>query len=546
MGTIQPNSNIILLKGVPLYSDYNETVYWSAEQGINGQVAGFMTYPNKLIRLHMYQRINEGIIRVNLKSDTIYNYNYMIFKNVGYTSGSSVDYADKWFFAFIKEVQYVNEQACNILYEIDEIQTWWFEAILNPSYVEREHSATDNIGEHLLAEPIDNGTLICQSEEVASNNTYPNGFFETSSIVIFETIKPLDEGENPPVGYLTDGIYSALHPWSFLANSQGVQNLNSHIEALIEDTELDRVCNIVMYPTAFIPNYEQGVVIDASWEQFKVARPTSVDGYTPRNKKLLSAPYSFFMVDVQTDSRAFKYELFNNPAECTFSVRGTISPNPALTITPYNYNGNYSEQGKPSRVEMLTMDSFPQCGVGVDGYRAYLAQESTNYIFSQLGQVGTVAVSGAGLVAGLMTGTIPAIVGGLAGVVGGIAGFEQNEFNNNKDQNKGSSTRGIHGSDGTYSAKLRNIVIRKMCVKAENARMIDDFFSRYGYTCERIKTPNRNVREHWTYTKTINVSIIGNIPSASMRKIKTLYDRGITFFNSIHNVGNYGLSNNPL
>ena len=69
---------------------------------------------------------------------------------------------------------------------------------------------------------------------------------------------------------------------------------------------------------------------------------------------------------------------------------------------------------------------------------------------------------------------------------------------------------------------------------------------RYGYACEEIKVPNRNVREHWTYCKTRDCNIVGSIPVESMSNIKKIYNKGITFWMQAANVGNYTLNNAPV
>ena len=107
----------------------------------------------------------------------------------------------------------------------------------------------------------------------------------------------------------------------------------------------------------------------------------------------------------------------------------------------------------------------------------------------------------------------------------------------------------INGANGTSV----DIALGKRQIRAEikgvtlpRARQIDDFFDRYGYSCEEIKVPNRNVRENWTYCKTKDCNIIGSIPVDSMANIKNIYNNGITWWKAIGNVGNYSLSNNTL
>lgn len=170
MGTITPNSTIYLLKGIPLDNTYDDTMYWESEN-IDGvmktpkevQLYHFMNdtgYTRQTITNHMYQRVGDGVIRVNKAYGEIFDYNYMIFQNSGTMSDGSGGtitvpmYTDKWFYAFINKVEYVNEQATNIYYEIDVIQTWYTEFIPEPCFVERETVGYDAIGLHILPEPV--------------------------------------------------------------------------------------------------------------------------------------------------------------------------------------------------------------------------------------------------------------------------------------------------------------------------------------------------------------------------------------------------------
>lgn len=149
---IQPNTNIILLKGVPLDNTYSDTIYFA---DATTQYNHFISYTNMMFPANTYQRVNKGTLRVQVKADDIYDYNYLMFRNASYGT--------KWFYAFINKVNYINDNTSEIEYELDVIQTWLFEAVLEPSYIEREHSATDVIGEHLASEPVKLGEYRCNA-----------------------------------------------------------------------------------------------------------------------------------------------------------------------------------------------------------------------------------------------------------------------------------------------------------------------------------------------------------------------------------------------
>ena len=55
------------------------------------------------------------------------------------------DYGNKWFYAFILNVEYLDARTTRVYFEIDPIQTICLMLTLNESFVGREHeSVSDN------------------------------------------------------------------------------------------------------------------------------------------------------------------------------------------------------------------------------------------------------------------------------------------------------------------------------------------------------------------------------------------------------------------
>lgn len=71
-----------------------------------------------------------------------------------------------------------------------------------------------------------------------------------------------------------------------------------------------------------------------------------------------------------------------------------------------------------------------------------------------------------------------------------------------------------------------------MSIKNEYARVIDNFFSMYGYKTNLVKLPNLSNRSKWNYVKTINANILGDIPQKDLQKIKDLFNNGITLWHN--------------
>lgn len=122
---IAPNTNITLLK-VPLeLSNKNQLTFSSKQAQFN--------YFNSLTKIELenatYQR-KEGVIRFPELIDNLYEYNYVMYQNESYS--------DKWFYAFITNMRYLNDNVTEISITTDVFQTWQFDLEFKQSFVERE------------------------------------------------------------------------------------------------------------------------------------------------------------------------------------------------------------------------------------------------------------------------------------------------------------------------------------------------------------------------------------------------------------------------
>ena len=84
----------------------------------------------------------------------------------------------------------------------------------------------------------------------------------------------------------------------------------------------------------------------------------------------------------------------------------------------------------------------------------------------------------------------------------------------------------------------------KMSIKQEYAKIIDDFFSMYGYKVNEVKIPNILGRTNWNYVKTIDCNLLGDIPQEDMQKLKDIFNSGVTFWHNPNTFLDYSQSNN--
>lgn len=541
---IQPNSDIYILHDVPLDPSYEHTIYFDFDPddptaGISAQTSYFISKAKSTHKLshQSYQRVNKGIIRVSIKAEDLYNCNYLMFRNTSFGS--------KWFYAFIKSVEYVNNAVSEITYDIDIMQTWHFDYTLGRNFVERAHSLTDHIGENILKENLPTGDFM-QKKLSLSYCPFTPGQYRV--VIAYGTSKTS-----------SGGLYDCIVDNQFCGVDYEVYSTPSlaynRLVELNEQNKADAVVAVFQIPVIFTASAPQSSFLATSPGGITIGRIsstgntteledtfTTIGTYTPRNKKLFTSQfYGLAVVASDGDKHEYGFEFFSNPSMPSFTLEPTVTPTPYVTLSPRNYKGV-----DVNRTEKAVCADFPLCAFATDAYRAWLAQNSGTTAIQLVSGVATAAL-GIGLMA---TGAgAPAGAGALAGaatLIGGATSTAQAINTLDKMQRIPDQQHGTAGSAHSYHYNVAGFTIYKYRVTEEYAKVIDDYFTKFGYAVMSMQTPNRRARERWTYIKTIACDITGSIPGDDAKKICEIYDKGITFWANGNDVGHYEKSNNPL
>lgn len=147
---ITPNSEIRLLK-VPFEIDNRNQLTFS---NLTAQTNYFLGLSHLSYENTTYQR-KDNIIRFEAPIDDIITYNYVMYKNTSYSN--------KWFYAFITNMEYKNDSTTDITIKEDVFQTWQFDITYKKMFVEREHVNDDTIGLHTIPENLELGEYICDN-----------------------------------------------------------------------------------------------------------------------------------------------------------------------------------------------------------------------------------------------------------------------------------------------------------------------------------------------------------------------------------------------
>lgn len=539
---IQPNSIIKLCSGVPIDSSYKDTIYFTSK---SEQKSYFESKVSKTMDKASFQRINgqQGVVRMSANAETIYDCNYMMFQNTNYGS--------KWFYAFITNIEYVNDKVSNIYFSIDVMQTWFlFDCTLKECFVEREHSKTDNIGDNLVPENLEYGDYVSSTFEQFTSSDLPSGgnnIVAPLSIVVACTF---NKDYTDIAGGYYSHLYSGLNFITFPNTSTGASECEEWLSN-VPAAKYDGIVAIFLMPTNFITDETGNNKVYTSTKLKLIINMFGIDGYQIKNNKLYTYPYNFlYVTNFQGNSATYCYEYFSDSV-CNFTLTGSMDCNPEVMVVPNNYKGvatNYDEK--------LTLQGYPQLGWNTDSFKAWLAQSATSTI-AGYGSSAIIDSSYANRTATqgrYIPSANPEIRSGVnisssanpvaIALVGlHIANTLQsiNYHSSLPPQSHGSNNGSILSTIG-----LMSFGVMQKHIREEYAKIIDDYFTMFGYATHRVKIPNINVRPHWTYVKTIGSNVISKSCSNNdVTAINTIFDNGITFWKNANEIGNYSLDNKP-
>lgn len=465
-----------------------------------------------------YQR-KDNKISVDAHIDTLWDSNYVMYQNT--------NFGNKWFYAFILKMEYVSDRTTDIFIETDVFQTWLFDIEIQPSFVVREHVADDTIGKNLVDEQLETG------EFIMTGYTRSNKLGNNWNILAVSDTTPM--GDSNKVGNIYANTVSGLCYYPFPNTSLGSEWLQVIIGLYTLAGKPDAIVMIFTVPELVLSS-----VLAGSWtlgdpipsgtlaatDVIAIAKNiTSLDGYTPKNKKLLCYPYNFlYVTNSAGQSATFRQEYFSD-ATMNFSLFGSITPNPKVMLAPFEYKG-YGLKYEYG----LTLEGFPMASWSTDTYAAWLAQNGAGAAIALIG-------SGVALAGGVAAANPAVAAGGALGVAHELTQIYQASIQ--PDQAKGQ----MNGGTLMYSASQLDFYFAPMTIKAEFAKRIDNFFSMYGYKVNTLKVPELRSRSNWNYVQTIDINIVGDLPGEDMIRLKRMFDEGATLWHTDAHFLDYGQNN---
>ena len=589
-------SVVELYEGIPLSIDSGETIYFGRTIDQDAYFASRQDL-NLVFTANDFKFIREsGIIKISRNHDYLEKANYLRYKN-----------GTKWYYAFITNVEYINDTTTAVYFVIDVMQTWLpiVDYELTECMVEREHSSTDEVGDNLIDEGLGVSDYLYGGENV--HNSYQYNVIDPNVAVDNYLILGLlsDEGL---AGY-ADGTFHG-----YVMTVWNIESAGGDLQAFLEllSTTPEKVVVMFMLPKRIlssvaltqqnftltdkdghsviftnIPTLPNGTTGISEEINTGLTCGTDIDGYTVKNKKLLTYPYNFLTVFNNTgEQRQFRFEFLQDKTNgAKFIVQSTVTAPFKISLRPERYKSfrpyNETENKLGYLPSELIIENTPVCAWANNQFQAWyqtqgkytIAGEGLSAIAggAQIGgllnsswaytaphvseEIPTSVLTGNGEIgvassvvrdAGTLAVANPAVIGAVAATIG--AKILVDSVNILKEYNYAKlHDLGLHGNAQSvsidYAQKNIGFYFKRTYITSEWAEKLDNFFTAYGYATKQIKVPNINVRTRFTYTKTIGANFYNkDVPALFMYEINKRFNNGIRFWKSADGIQEHNLT----
>lgn len=528
-----PSTNLRLLN-VPFSSDGLDTIYFSS---LDEQ----RNYFSSKIKVNCGNEFNyvkkDNYIVVDGNPEQLYMINYIMYMNE--------NYSNKWFYAFVTGMEWASVNSTRLYFTTDPIQTWMFELKLQTSFIERQHSDSDNPGDNEVPEPF--------SASVSKFNSAGSVDLKPTIANIYATTDPT--GTISANASVENGV---------LSGSGRVLGLNLETQLnTLKDQLNTYVDNGVAYSVSRIQQIPANAQNPTAYSFSKY--PSTVSGYTPKNKKLLSGLFNKDVVSMYGQRMVIDPRLVRDN-ECKFvlasdwtsgsvfayasnagaSGAGEISINAVIPESTWSYNqfrNNVNLHSESNGIELAR------------AYATRSYQSDLNKLRTDLTPWQTIA-GGVGNAFNLNIGAVASDLLSLPekaaelnyeyGLLSnGIDSISQHLAKYNEDLHA-PATGNISSSNGFIASGATYLEYGYLSPPANIARVYDDFLTVYGYAQNRFAVPNLHARKSFTFIKVSELHATGEVPDSDMNAIKALFVKGIYFWDASATVGDFSQDNSVV
>lgn len=552
MSTI-PNTTLYV-GVVPWNSDLKNVQSYNSRAEQISAIQGLLTH--KYEHINIIRRDSDLILKGVNEDLTLCN--YLIYQNK--------DISDKWYFAFIDNVQYNSLNSVIISHTIDVWQTYQFDITYYKNLILRAHVAksSDTVGRWLAPEPISVAPEFERKHTVFNNLSWtPQYVLHSTSVYNPHTKKYEYKGNgtgatlSSEYGKFVDSdadVQSVINNYgrkspdeiiedagskvnwkdilkSFLSGGTSVDSYNAilglHGSTSVAELQDHRNELIGLYaiPAWVHDGTNKYATNDITSKSVSVTLPTSTlaCGYAPRNKKMLSSLCKAYLF--------YNENGFKLPLKPELFTSGT----PSFTVksTELSTNGFILQIGSYADYTAKTNKLSYKCENRI-GYDANTGLDKVlNGLTATVGVVNAV-----GSVAS------QAFAGNVGGAVQGAVGAAQQSINMIDALGQRGVNTGASGDIMSITEKRAMPVFADVSPTEAQCRYIDDYLDVYGYAINeigKISSYMKN-RSNWNYIQVANCNIKVSAPNDDVNKLKQMFESGVTIWHK--NFGDYDQTNN--
>lgn len=234
-------STAVYLCNTPLKSDNKNQISFS------NRTAQFNYFNSLAIRRFSdftYQR-KDNIIRVPINAEVLFN------DGVNYVMYDNKNFSNRWIYAFIEKIEYINDNVSHIHIKTDVFQTWFLDCEIHPSFVMRETVKNDELFKHTLPENLPTGeqitvatTTIADSLNSQSPDEFDNNYY--CVVMTSEPVKWIS-ATIPAVDSFVGGV---ANPCYMYATS--LSDFYNFMDKITENGQVNAVVSCVAIPKFFV------------------------------------------------------------------------------------------------------------------------------------------------------------------------------------------------------------------------------------------------------------------------------------------------------
>lgn len=557
--TFTPNSKVRLCS-VP-FSDYTNVLSFGNDDESRANYFINKTVYN-LTSADGYSYVKgSGAIRVNKNKESLYNVNYMMYRNDNFGS--------KWFYAFVDSIEYINANVTEIRFTTDVWQTWESALNFHESFIVRQHipKTEDTIGANTQPENMTSEKYVYEksSEKFFMSGSYylmvqalgiPRPEYETAE----DKYLPMSTVLN---GTLFNGCY-----FVYSNTTDGYTKLRELITAFDKVNKSNSIINIYHVPSnlfltgtgtlthldSLLPlgytdentlcsyNITEKEITISKLNKFEIS---SGSYYTPRNKKLLTFPYTkLVLTNTNGSNTTYRQEWFDN--NITFNALTDINSPVTIVTYPTDYRAGSTNNS-------LSLKGLSTTAWESNAYLNYIAYNSNTISINQELIDKEYKYQSADLMKNYaLTGMSSALTSGI-----------DLEYNMIKNALRTSDTKRRfqaslddkelmqNNSRGTSNSGIPLHQINKygfqfmfMRYPYEYIKLIDNYFDKFGYAINNFKPINYNNRSNFDYIETSQILVDGDVPEDDMNVIKNIFNSGVRIWHNTTNFLNFNVDNN--